>query len=102
MIRPNEIVRQNRRPGEGILELATLAVAEREGVRRADVLDRLAGLRGVPERIAFFDMPRLDISSSLLRRRVAAGRSVRHLVPGAVAERIATLGLYRVGEAAWA
>ena len=60
------------------------------------------GLRGVPERIDFFDMPRLDVSSTMLRRRVAAGRSIRHLVPDAVAERIATLGLYGVEQAAWA
>jgi nicotinate-nucleotide adenylyltransferase len=88
------------REPEAVLELARLAVAEREGVRRADILERLAGLRGVPERISFFDMPRLDVSSSQLRRRVAAGRPIRHLVPEAVADRITSLGLYRVE--AWA
>ena len=90
------------REPEAILDLARLAVAEREELRRQDILERLAGLRGVPDRIDFFDMPRLDISSSLLRRRVAAGRPIRHLVPDAVAERISSLGLYRVGETAWA
>lgn len=90
------------RAPEALLELARFAVAEREEVRRQDILDRLAGLRGVPERIDFFEMPRLDISSSLLRRRVAAGRPIRHLVPDAVAERIASLGLYRAGAKAWA
>jgi len=90
------------REPEAILELARLGVAEREELRRQDVLDRLAGMRGVPERLAFFDMPRVDISSTLVRRRVAAGRSVRHLVPPAVADRIASLDLYRVGATAWA
>ena len=90
------------REPEAVLELARLAVVEREEVGRRDVLARLDGLRGVPERVDFFDMPRLDVSSTLLRRRVAAGRSVRHLVPDAVAERIATLGLYGVEQAAWA
>ena len=90
------------REPEAVLELARLAVAEREEVRRLDVLERLDGLRGVPERVDFFDMPRLDVSSTLLRRRVAAGRPIRHLVPDAVAERIATLGLYGVEQAAWA
>jgi len=90
------------REPEAVLELARLAVAEREEVRRRDVLERLDGLRGVPERVDFFEMPRLDVSSTLLRRRVAAGRPVRHLVPDAVAERIATLGLYEVEQAAWA
>jgi nicotinate-nucleotide adenylyltransferase len=91
------------REPEAILELAELAVAERQEVRREQILERLDGMAGVPRRIRFFDMPRLDISSSDVRARVAAGRPVRHLVPAAVAERVAALGLYaRVGEAAWA
>ena len=52
------------------------------------------GSRGAPERIDFFDMPRLDISSSLLRRRAAAGGPLRYLVPDAVAAYIAREGLY--------
>jgi nicotinate-nucleotide adenylyltransferase len=80
-----------------ILELAELGVAEREGVRRADIAGRLAGLD--LERIRFFDMPRLDISSSLIRRLVAAGRPIRHLVPDGVAGYIDEAGLYRTGAA---
>jgi nicotinate-nucleotide adenylyltransferase len=82
------------REPEGVLALARLAVAEREGVRRADIAERLAGLAGAPERIDFFEMPRLDISSSLLRRRAAAGGPLRYLVPDAVAEYIARERLY--------
>jgi nicotinate-nucleotide adenylyltransferase len=82
---------------EGVLALAELGVAEREGVRRADILERVSGLRGAPERLRFFDMPRVDVSSSLIRRRVAAGLPVRYLVPDAVAEHIERSGLYRVG-----
>ena len=78
-----------------MLELARIAVAEREGVRRADISERLAGLAGAAERVCFFDMPRLDISSSLIRRRVAAGRPVRYLVPDAVAAYIERERLYR-------
>jgi nicotinic acid mononucleotide adenylyltransferase len=44
--------------------------------------------------VAFFDMPRLDISSSDVRRRVAAGRPIRHLVPEPVRALIAEHGLY--------
>jgi nicotinate-nucleotide adenylyltransferase len=87
---------------EAVLELARFGVAEREEIRRRDVCDVLSGLEGVPERLDFFDMPRLDVSSSLVRRRVAAGRPIRHLVPAGVAERIAALDLYRAGAPAWA
>jgi nicotinate-nucleotide adenylyltransferase len=43
----------------------------------------------------FFDMPRIDLSSSALRRRVAEGRPIRYLVPDAVAGEVADRGLYR-------
>ena len=78
---------------EAVLALATLGVAEREGVRRNDIAERLSGLAGA-DRIRFFDMPRLDISSSMIRRRVAQGLPLRYLVPDAVASYIATQGLY--------
>jgi nicotinate-nucleotide adenylyltransferase len=83
------------RDPEGVLELARLGVAEREGVRRADISERLAGLARAPDRVCFFDMPRIDISSSLIRRRAAAGRPVKYLVPDAVAAYIEREGLYR-------
>jgi nicotinate-nucleotide adenylyltransferase len=83
------------RDPDGVLALARLAVAEREGVRRADISERLAGIAGAAERVVFFDMPRLDISSSLIRRRAAAGLAVRYLVPDAVAAYIERKGIYR-------
>ena len=78
---------------EAVLELATFGVAEREGIRRTDIMERLAGLAGT-DHIRFFDMPRLDISSSDIRRRVAAGLPIRYLVPDAVASYISSEGLY--------
>jgi nicotinate-nucleotide adenylyltransferase len=85
------------RDPEGVLALARIAVAEREGVRRADISERLAGLAGAADRVSFFEMPRIDISSSLIRRRAAAGQPLRYLVPDAVAAYIEREGLYRLG-----
>jgi len=80
------------REPEAILELAELGVAEREGVRRTDIAERLAGLD--VSRVRFFDMPRIDVSSSLIRRLVAAGRPIRYLVPDRVADYVEQAGLY--------
>jgi nicotinate-nucleotide adenylyltransferase len=82
------------REPEAVLALATLAVAERDGVARREVARAVAGLRGA-ERLRFFDMPRLDVSSSAIRARVREGRPIRFLVPDAVADAIAARGLYR-------
>ena len=83
-----------RAPAE-VVDLARLAVAEREGARQADILERLATIPGAAGRVDFFDLPRMDVSSSLVRRRVAAGHPVRYLVADPVAEYIAQHGLYQ-------
>jgi nicotinate-nucleotide adenylyltransferase len=82
------------REPEAILDLATLAVAEREGIRRLDITERLAALPAA-ERLVFFDMPRIDVSSSQIRRRVREGRPIRYLVPDDVARVIGARGYYR-------
>ena len=79
---------------EEVLALAIVAVAEREGARRDEVRSAVSGLAGA-ERVGFFDMPRIDISSSLVRERAAVGRPLRYLVPDAVAEMIEEQRLYR-------
>jgi nicotinate-nucleotide adenylyltransferase len=83
------------REPEAILALARIAVAERADTAREDILARVDPIPGARERITFFDMPRLDISSTDIRARVVAGRPIRHLVPAAVADRIGALGVYR-------
>jgi len=82
------------REPEAVLELATLAVAERAEDRRDAIAAALTSLAGA-ERVRFFEMPRVDVSSSLVRERVATGRPIRYLVPDAVAEAIAQNGWYR-------
>ena len=84
------------REPRAILELCTIGAAARDGVGRDEVLEHLdRELPGASDRIRFFDMPRIDISSTLIRRRVAAGEPVRYLVPDAVAASIEREGLYR-------
>lgn len=80
---------------EAVLGLARLAVAERSGSGREEITTRLAGRFGDAAAPVFFDMPRLDISSSQIRRRVAQGDPIRYLVPDRVAEQIARERLYR-------
>ncbi|MEA2142475.1 MAG: nicotinate-nucleotide adenylyltransferase [Solirubrobacteraceae bacterium] len=80
---------------EAVLGLARLAVAERSGSGREEIVARLSGQFGEAATVVFFDMPRLDISSSEIRRRVAQGAPIRYLVPDRVAEQIARGRLYR-------
>jgi len=79
---------------EAILGLASMAVAERAGARREEVRERLAALPG-SEQIRYIDVPRLDISSSALRRRVREGHPIDFLVADAVVDYIEQEGLYR-------
>jgi nicotinate-nucleotide adenylyltransferase len=82
------------REPEAVLELATVAVAEREGIRRQDIAEQVASLAG-GDQLAFFDFPRMDISSSQIRRRVRESRPIRYLVPDDVARVIGARGYYR-------
>jgi nicotinate-nucleotide adenylyltransferase len=87
------------REPERVISLAGFAVAERagHGAGREEILVALEGLPGAAERLAFFPMPRIDISSTEIRRRVAQGRPIRYLVPDEVAGAIGVQGLYREG-----
>jgi nicotinate-nucleotide adenylyltransferase len=82
-----------RSPGR-ILELARVAVVPRDG---SDPLgDTWVGRHfpGREARFRFFPGPLLPISGSVVRRRAAAGRSLRYLVPDPVAAYIAKHQLY--------
>jgi nicotinate-nucleotide adenylyltransferase len=82
-----------RRP-ERVLELTRLGVATRPGVDREQVE---AALARVPDsdRVLFFELEPRPVSSTEIRARAARGAPLAGLVPPAVAERIAELGLYR-------
>jgi nicotinate-nucleotide adenylyltransferase len=77
------------REPERLLKLCTVAVVERPGSIPAP-----AGT--LPEeRVHRVEGTALPIASRDLRERIRAGRSVRHLVPGGVADYIEKRGLYR-------
>ncbi len=82
-----------RRPQE-IVKLADIAVAERPGDGRAEVL---AVLESLGAHAGFLGMPPIDISSSLVRLRAARDEPVGELVGDAVAAYIAEHRLYREG-----
>ena len=77
---------------ERVLELAEVGVAGRPG----SILDEAESvLEGLGGRFEAIRMPGLGVSSTRVRRRVAAGRSIRYLVPDSVRELIDARGLYR-------
>ncbi len=81
-----------------VLTLARLVVVPREGHADASPASLAAWFPDLPDaasRAIFLDGPRLHLSASALRERVAAGRSLRYLVPDAVRAHIEDHALYR-------
>jgi nicotinate-nucleotide adenylyltransferase len=78
---------------ERVLSLATLAVAKRRGTPKAAVDQALSSLAG-GERTCFFRMPRIGISSTMLRDRARAHEPIRYYVPDAVEDYIEQHRLY--------
>jgi nicotinate-nucleotide adenylyltransferase len=81
------------REPERVLSLAQLAVAKRRGTARSRVERALLELPG-GERAVFFRMPRIGVSSTMIRRRVALGQPIRYFVPDPVAAYIERHRLY--------
>ena len=78
-----------------VLELARLAVAPRDGYAEAGPAFLATHFPDLADRAIFLDGPRIRLSASALRDRAAAGRSLRYLVPDAVAAYIGDHDLYR-------
>jgi nicotinate-nucleotide adenylyltransferase len=81
--KPDEVLRRTR-----------LGVATRPGYP-PEVLESALAQLDQPERVEFFEIPAVDVSSSEVRERIRAGEPVDGLVPEAVAREIEIAGLYR-------
>jgi nicotinate-nucleotide adenylyltransferase len=84
----------NWKEPDAVLELARLGVASRPGYPRERLEEVQGGLEH-PERVLFFEVEPVPVSSSEIREKVARGESIDGLVPPAVAAEIAGRGLYR-------
>lgn len=80
---PDEVLRRTR-----------LGVATRPGYP-PEAFDGVLSQLEQPERVEFFEIPAVDVSSSDVRRRIRVGEPIDGLVPDAVAREIENAGLYR-------
>ena len=80
---PDEVLRRTR-----------LGVATRPGYP-SEVFEAVLAQLQQPERVEFFEIPAVDVSSSDVRRRIRAGESIDGLVPDGVAREIEGARLYR-------
>ena len=86
-----------------VLELSAFIAATRPGYDLSRLSELLEELRSktvdlVPEaRVRIMEVPALAISSSMVRERLAVGKTVRYLVPDPVAELIDKSGYYKTG-----
>ncbi len=85
------------REPDALLERIEWVVGPRPGAPPPDrsVLEDRFG--AAAQRIHILTGPALDVSSTEIRRRVAAGHAIRYLVPRGIEELIVERGLYRRG-----
>jgi nicotinate-nucleotide adenylyltransferase len=83
------------REPDRILQLASWAVGPRAGTRMPSRANLTRRFGEAAARIHLLGRPALDVSASDIRRRVAAGRAIRYLVPRAVEDVILERRLYQ-------
>jgi len=80
-----------------LVRLCRLVVIPRPGYPPPDLDLLKEAVPGLSHRVTLLDGPEIDISASLVRRQVARGASIGHLVPGPVERYIREHGLYLPG-----
>ena len=78
-----------------LIEACRVVGIGRPGYAKVDLSVLDMAVPGVAKRIMMLDVPQIDISSKEIRKRVARGLSIRHLVPKAVEKYIQKYKLYR-------
>jgi nicotinate-nucleotide adenylyltransferase len=79
---------------EGVVEVCMLVAAKRPGSAALDLESLERSIPGISSHIILLDNPPIEISSSVIRERVAQGLPITDLVPDSVAHYIEENGLY--------
>jgi nicotinate-nucleotide adenylyltransferase len=81
-----------------LLELCHLTIVNRPGHQAVDVNDLVGKYPKAGTRLTLLNVPRIEISSTEIRQRLAEGRSIRYMVPEAVESYINEHEVYRANE----
>lgn len=80
---------------ERVVELCHLVIVNRPGHQGVDVNDVVGRYPEAGTRLTLLNVPRIEISSTEIRKRVSEGISIRYLAPDSVEEYIREQGLYQ-------
>jgi nicotinate-nucleotide adenylyltransferase len=83
------------RDPDRLLSMIEWAVGPRPGAELPPIAELRRRFGAAASRIHLLDGPALDVSATAIRQRVAAGQTIRYLVPQAVEELILEKALYR-------